>query len=232
MDTYLDGYGEDYGESSHVLDPPKLGEKKKKKKRSNKKKKSSKQKQSGAKKSKAKKKTDEGDTSGDLVADNPPATLEGEAEVKDSPIAFEVGVGEITNAHEQMEEIDLADESQDHPALSDQEHHSKSKKIPVSKSQQEQLRAISGTPRHDEVSRSNDSIDANAEYESLTSVSSEVVFKEEIHKAENEGKQGSSNVDLPLAVEHYTEGVKRLQKSAQEYEEQRFGKVFINSCCM
>ena len=42
---------------------------------------------------------------------------------------------------------------------------------------------------------------------------------------ENWSRRGSSHVDLPLETQHYTESVKRLQQSVQEYEEDHFGKV-------
>ena len=61
-------------------------------------------------------------------------------------------------------------------------------------------------------SHSEDSMDAHMSYESSTS-------------ADHEEEREVASVKLPLAEQHYTEGIQRLQLSHTAYEEERFGKV-------
>lgn len=59
---------------------------------------------------------------------------------------------------------------------------------------------------------SEDSMDAHMSYESSSS------------KSDGEESKGGG-VQLPLAKQHFTEGIRRLQLSKEAYEEEHFGKV-------
>lgn len=63
-------------------------------------------------------------------------------------------------------------------------------------------------------SRSEDSMDAHMSYESSSS------------KSDHSERKGG--VNLPLAEQHYTEGIRRLQLSREAYDEEHFGKVICN----
>lgn len=81
---------------------------------------------------------------------------------------------------------------------------------------------------------SKDSINAHPSFESLLDdAESEEIKVNGLTREDGEGGEEkddenwtrSSHVDLPLETQDYTEGVKRLQQSLQDYEEDRFGKV-------
>ena len=84
---------------------------------------------------------------------------------------------------------------------------------------------------------SKDSINAHPSFESLLddNAESEEINVNGLTREDGEGgeekddenwsRRGSSHVNLPLETQHYTEAVKRLQQSVQEYEEDHFGKV-------
>lgn len=85
---------------------------------------------------------------------------------------------------------------------------------------------------------SEDSMNALPSYESLLDDDDgdefEVESKErEDGEGEEQGnnrkisRESGGNVDLPLEKQHYTEAVRRLQESAEEYEQERFGKVAL-----
>ena len=61
-------------------------------------------------------------------------------------------------------------------------------------------------------SHSEDSMDAHMSYESSTTAD------------HDEEREGGAGVKLPLAEQHYTEGIQRLQLSHTAYEEEHFGK--------
>lgn len=236
MDTYLDGYGKEYGKSSHVLDAPdeinKTSRKDKKKK--------SKQSKSGKKKKKTKspKKQNVGT---ELMNGHPPSNKvtdeEKYIEELDTVRPTEVEIEEI-EVHAYLESsndeimpppIDYGDQDDvpSYDQVMEEKIIQKTKTITDIRQggSKSALKMNSATAKHNMVAKSNDSIDAHPEYESLTSVSSGIE-EEETQRIDTGSKKGSSNVDLPLAVEHYTESIKRLQKSTQEYEKERFGKVY------
>lgn len=75
---------------------------------------------------------------------------------------------------------------------------------------------------------SRDSIDAHPSFESLLDNDNESENFEPNSKEREagEGKEHDSDINLPSDTRHYTEAVRRLQESAQEYEQQHgFGKV-------
>ena len=218
MDNYLEGYGEDYGESAHILDAPTTAVEKKTK--SDKKKKKSKHKDGDAsgkkKKSKSAKK---------LKKEEEMLDREKNLEEIDSPINFEVEVEEVKTNNDipvlELEETEEAHLFEQKPPLFDEEDEKKLLAANMASGHDEPLSRYGFVSRvSNNVSQSNDSIDALPEYESLTSVSSDY---DRLEKPDSESKKGSSNVHLPLASEHYTESIKRLQKSTEEYEEEHFG---------
>ena len=70
--------------------------------------------------------------------------------------------------------------------------------------------------------QSHDSIDAHPSFESLLDDDNE----ESDGEGQAEEGEEQDRVSLPQETEHYSEGVRRLQQSSQEYEEQHFGKVY------
>lgn len=69
---------------------------------------------------------------------------------------------------------------------------------------------------------SHDSIDAHPSFESLLDDDNE----ESDGEGQAEEEEEQDRVSLPQEMEHYSEGVRRLQQSSQEYEEKHFGKVY------
>ena len=248
MDNYLEGYGEDYGQASHVLDAPgDSGKKQKKKKamkgRNKEKKKTSKASSMGdgddskmKKRSKKSKKTSDSN----LENENKPLKVFAEVEMEevDSTAAKhvhyeipEIEIEEITMPIPPEEEFMQSDEGGEeevdppvpYPLQLDSlltDPAFDRDVVGEEKSHENTSPGESQLPKHTVFSRSNESIDVRPEYDSLTSISSDSE-----QGALRDDKMGSSNVDLPLQVEHYTEGIKRLQISAQEYEDDHFGKV-------
>lgn len=223
MDNYLDGYGEDYGESAHILDVPMtVGKKIKADKKKNKSKKEKKLKHNdddgSGKKKKSKKSAKK------LKKEEETLDREKTLEEIDSPINFKVEVGEVKTNNDITVETEQkeAQSFEQKPPLFDEEDEKKLLAAKMANGHDDEPLSKYGIMSRvsNHVSQSNDSIDALPEYESLTSVSSDC---DRLEKPDSESKKGSSNVNLPLASEHYTESIKRLQKSSEEYEEEHFG---------
>ena len=222
MDTYLDGYGEDYGESSNVLAAPEFDKKKKTSKRDKTKTKQNKSGEKMKKKSPKKQPTDDSE----LVSSHPPTMVAERDEKMDTHTPeveeIEIQVHSESNEEIKLQPIDHLD--QDIPSYDEVTNSTAKQNAKRKKAKKYKGKIDGATAKHDVISRSNDSIDAHPEYESLTSISSDIVVN---HKEDDGSQKGSNNVDLPLAVEHYTESIRRLQKSTQEYEKEHFGKVLV-----
>lgn len=203
MESYLDGFGEDYGKTAGILDPPAEKKKKKKGKKSN-------------------KDSDKKEPKATFAVQNDDDFTVSDSGYTESTRPMQVEIEELSVM------ADNNEENVDWEEFDPQEVNTNHNGSYIHEQYPEQRGEAPPIHHHGNMSSSNGSIDVYPDYGgSLTSVSSEMD-----HRGQPQGrcgsagtgsKKGSSNVDLPLAVEHYTESIRRLQKSNEQYEE-HFGK--------